>query len=200
MRRLATEVSHALSNREAHVWYVRDLTVAAEPPAWPRGVSLVSARARHLHLLDELDTINVAEAQRRLAAGMCWWLVLDGSRPLFSCWIFYGSAPVLAAPKGRLLLPDDTVVLEDSVTTAAARGRGIAPTAWEAIAAQVHCEGPVRMVTKVAVDNTPSRRAVVKAGFVEFALVRYVRMGTWTRRNVLPLSPTSIWLVDLLGA
>ena len=41
---------------------------------------------------------------------------------------------MLAAPGGRLRLPADTVVLEDSVTSAAARGRGIAPRAWNALA------------------------------------------------------------------
>ncbi len=198
-QRLTEEVGHALGNREAHVWYVRDLAIPQEAQVWPPGVSLVAGGEEHLHLLEMLDTVNTQEAQRRLAEGTHWWLVLEGVRPLFSCWIFHGSAPVLAAPKGQLVLPEDTVVLEDSVTTAAARGRGIAPTAWNAIASRLHVEGSTGMVTKVAVQNWPSRRAVVKAGFAEFALVRHIRIGPWSRNTVLPLNPASTWLLDSLG-
>ena len=87
-----------------------------------------------LPLLDQLPTTSPVEARVRIDAGHDLWIVLEGDRPLFSCWIFRGRTPTIAAPGGQLPLPADTVCLEDSVTVAAARGRGIAPAAWAAIA------------------------------------------------------------------
>jgi RimJ/RimL family protein N-acetyltransferase len=105
------------------------------------------------------------------------WHVVEDEREAFSCWIYRRRTPVLAAAGGWLELPESTVCLEDSVTAPEYRGRGIAPTAWSAIADELSREGVERMVTKVEVVNTPSRKAVEKAGFREVALQRLTRVG-----------------------
>ncbi len=128
--------------------------------------------------------MSPSEARERLRDANDLWLVLEHDRALFSCWIFRDGTPVIAAPGGQLPLPAGTVCLEDSVAAAAARGRGIAPAAWSAIADTLAEEGQEHMITKVAVDNAPSRRAVEKAGFDAVALMHFRRIGPRSRTRV----------------
>ncbi len=103
--------------------------------------------------------------------------MVEGQTAAFSCWVFHGRAPVLAARGGWLALPPGVVCLEDSVTNPDYRGRGIAPAAWGGIAATLHARGLTSLITKVAVDNAPSRKACLKAGFVEVGTMRLTRVG-----------------------
>ena len=54
------------------------------------------------------------------------------------------------------------------------------------------------MITKVGIDNAPSRRAVTKAGFVEFAVMRHRRIAQRRRVEVSPR--TGALGIDLTGA
>lgn len=162
---------------ESHVWYELDLTTPRATRPLEEGLVLRHGYEADLALLEQLDTVWSERARPRLREGNDWWLVLDQGAPLFSCWIFRERTPVLAAPQGELGLPAGCVCLEDSVTSAAARGRGIAPAAWSAIADSLAEEGQRRMITKVTVENAPSRRAVTKAGFVEVAVMHFRRRG-----------------------
>ena len=169
---------------EAHIWYELDPRRAADGYAFDDGLELRRGEPRDADLLDQLETVPPAEVRDRLAAGHELWLVVEGDRPAFSCWIFHDRTPVLAAPDGELSLPEGTVCLEDSVTAAWARGRGVAPAAWTALAR----ENPQRrMITKVAVDNQPSRRAVEKAGFEPAVVMRMRRIGWRSRTWVEPV-------------
>ena len=96
---------------------------------------------------------------------------------------------MLAAPGGWLELPADTVVLEDSATTPRARGRGIAPGAWTAIADSLRDEGLAHMITKVGVENEASRKAVAKSGFREIGVMRMVKRGPRKRTTVSGATP-----------
>jgi GNAT superfamily N-acetyltransferase len=173
---------------ESHVWYELDPAGARPKPPLAQGLTLRRAREPDLPLLDQLDTISPVEARVRIDEGNDLWLVLEGGRPLFSCWIFRGRTPAIAAPGNQLPLRMDTVCLEDCVTAAAARGRGIAPAAWAAIANVLADEGQHHVITKVGVDNAPSRRAVEKAGFEPVALMQFRRRG--------PISRTSVKVLD----
>ena len=97
--------------------------------------------------------------------------------------------PVLAAPGGWLDLPAVTVVLEDSATTPRARGRGIAPGAWTAIADSLRDEGLAHMITKVGVENEASRKAVAKSGFREIGVMRMVKRGPRKQTTVSGATP-----------
>jgi hypothetical protein len=178
---------------ESHIWYSLDLTSLPALPPFPAGLELVRGTEEQLILLDQLDTINSSSGRARLSQGATWWCVLEGARPLFSCWVFSTMVPVAAAPSGWLLLPTGSVVLEDSVAAPAARGRGIAPVAWRHVAASATGWAAV-MYTKVAVTNEPSRKAVVKAGFREIAEQRYVRIGPVRRRWLRRASDDAAWL------
>jgi RimJ/RimL family protein N-acetyltransferase len=159
-RRAATKAAGLAYLHQEHVWY--ELPLGLERPR-----RLLPPELR-------LETTPEADAAER-------WHGRAGDREAFSCLIYRGQTPVLAAPGGRMPLPDRTVSLEDSVTDPAFRGRGVAPAAWTAIADALEAEGVERMVTKVAIENASSRRAVEKAGFAEVALQRVTRIGPLKR-------------------
>lgn len=162
---------------ETHVWY--ELPLGRDRPrvALPPGLALVRGDAGDLPLLDELPTVGEAEARRRLEAGADLWLVLEERQPAFACWIFHGSMPVLAAPNGQLALPPEIVCLEDSVTSASYRGRGVAPAAWSQIADKLGQNAVRSIITKIEESNIASRRAIVKSGFREITTMHFRRVG-----------------------
>jgi L-amino acid N-acyltransferase YncA len=173
---------------EEHVWY--ELDVAGERPRreLPPEVRLVKAGDDRLDGAVEMGQ-HLDEIRRRRAAGNDLWLAEDDGGPLFRCWIYRDRAPVLAAPGGWLAIPDAAVVLEDSATTPRARGRGIAPGAWTAIADSLRDEGLAHMLTKVGVHNEPSRKAVVKSGFREIGVMRLVKHGPHKRTTLDRATP-----------
>jgi hypothetical protein len=161
---------------EAHVWYQLDVSEERPRRELPEEVHLRRAGENDLSGAVEMGQ-RLDEVRARLAAGNDLWLAADDGGPLFRCWIYRGRAPVLAAPGGWLDLPRGTVCLEDSATSPRARGRGVAPGAWTGIADSLRDEGVVHMITKVGVENAPSRKAVTKAGFREVGVMRLVKRG-----------------------
>ncbi|MGH2908575.1 MAG: GNAT family N-acetyltransferase [Solirubrobacteraceae bacterium] len=162
---------------EYHVWYALDLTAERPRRELDAGLTLRRGDESDVSLLTELPTISPEQARTRLARGNALWLVLEGADPRFACWIFRDQTPVIAAPGGEMRLAAGTACLEDSVTAAAARGRGVAPAAWTSIADGLGAEGLRELITKIEVANLPSRRAVEKIGFRPVALMRFVRIG-----------------------
>lgn len=173
---------------EEHVWYELDVDGERPRRELPDEVRLLKAGDDRLGGAVEMGQ-RIDEVRARRAAGNDLWLAEDDGGPLFRCWIYRERAPVLAAPGGWLELPADTVVLEDSATTPRARGRGIAPGAWTAIADSLRDEGLVHMITKVGVENEASRKAVAKAGFREIGVMRMVKAGPRKRTTVDGATP-----------
>jgi L-amino acid N-acyltransferase YncA len=173
---------------EEHVWYQLDLAGERPRRELPEDVTLHRAADDRLAGAVEMGQ-RLEEIRARRAAGNDLWLAEDDGGPLFRCWIYRRRAPVLAAPGGWLEIPAETVVLEDSATTARARGRGIAPGAWTAIADSLRDEGLTNMITKVGVENEASRRAVAKAGFREIGVMRLVKAGPRKRTTVARAAP-----------
>ena len=169
---------------EHHVWFALDVAAPRPRLELEAGLTLRRGGESDLDLLAQLPTISTDDARRRLAGRNALWLVLDGEQPLFACWIFRDETPVIAAPGGEMTLGDDTLCLEDSVTAAAARGRGVAPGAWTSIADGLAREGVRELITKVEVQNIASRRAVEKVGFRPVALMHFLRIGPWERTRV----------------
>jgi hypothetical protein len=201
--RLGDYVRPYLVLDESHVWYCQDLTGPLPLPQVPPGLRVRQGDLADLDLLQRLPTIGTQEAGRRLAAGGSLWLVLDGDEPLFACWLFRGSAPAVAAAGGAFKLPSDIVMLEDSVTAEAARGRGIGPLAWSTLALTEQAAGSKMIITKIAVDNVPSRKAVIKVGFRPLAIVRFHRVGgRGGRTELFPIedSDGAAWLAEALSA
>jgi ribosomal protein S18 acetylase RimI-like enzyme len=180
---------------EEHVWYSLELAPGRPRRTLPDGLRLTreGANVKPPPLAGE-------EARERLAIGAEVWVVRDGDQVAFACWIFRTRAPVLAAPTRWLEIPAGAVVLEDSVTSPLFRGRGIAPAAWSGIADSLTVEGLERVLTKVEVENTSSRRAVEKASFAEVAIMRLTRVGFRKRVEIEAFEPIGLSLAERLGA
>jgi ribosomal protein S18 acetylase RimI-like enzyme len=188
-RLLRRRVKDRVHLSESHVWY--GLELGAPRPRWQLDEGLVLRRAGE-HDLDAVSALPDAGSQLALAAaleeGHHLWLVEEGGTAAFCCWTHWDRAPVAAAPDGWLDLPAGTVCVEDSVTSPAYRGRGVAPAAWCGIADDLADAGQKALITKVEVDNRSSRRAVEKAGFAEVAIMARNRRFTRTRVDVRSVS------------
>lgn len=174
---------------EHHVWYALDVAAQRSRRELEERLTLRRGGESDLDLLARLPTVSTDQARLRLARRNALWLVLDGEQLLFACWIFHGETPVVAAHGREMRLGDDTVCLEDSVTAAAARGRGVAPGAWTSIADGLARDGVRQLITKVEGQNIASRKAVEKVGFQPVALMHFLRIGPWeqTRVDVIEL-------------
>jgi RimJ/RimL family protein N-acetyltransferase len=124
-----------------------------------------------------VSSVNPDAARARIAAGHDLWIVTEGDRIAFACWIFRGHAPVFGARDGGADMPADAVLLEDSLASPDFRGRGVAQATWSGVADALAAEGIRDVFTKVDVLNAPSCRAVEKTGFVEVARMRVSGRG-----------------------
>jgi hypothetical protein len=167
--------------RESHVWYRLDLPQDLQPLGLPPGLEVIRAGEADLHLLDQLPTIGPRTARRRLADGAELWIARQGGRAAFACWIFRRKTPAVAARCGWLDLPSGTVALEDSVTAAPFRARGVAPAAWAAVAETLALAGVDAIVTKVEETDLRCRRAIEKVGFRAVASMQLSRIGGHAR-------------------
>jgi L-amino acid N-acyltransferase YncA len=186
-------ISRTLYLQERHIWYALDLTAARPRPELPGGFTLHQASDADRPLLEQLPTIGGLEAAQRSRDGADLWLVQQGVQPAFACWIFRKRAPVLAARGGWLTLPTATASLEDSITAPLYRGRGLAAAAWSAIADDLAQSGMTTLITKVAEDNTASRRAVEKVGFAPAALMSLTRLAMHAHVDVYPYRDNALF-------
>lgn len=200
LRHVRSLLSRWIHLRESHVWYRLDIASRRRGLQLPEGVQTSRATAAEVERVAELGQ-DIQAARQYHAAGNDLWLTLEGEVLLFACWIFAGQTPVLAAPGGWLQLPPRTVCLEDSLTSPRARGRGIAPASWSTIAEELAADGVNSMLTKVATDNQPSRRAVEKAGFETVGVMRLLRLAGHKRTilEVVDRAPAQA-LAEGLGA
>lgn len=188
------------------LFYELDLTAADRPRrAFDGDLALRRGTAADVPMLDQLPrdpevtTMTAELAAERMAAGAIFWLVVEGDRVAFACWNFRGSGPLTGAQGPHAALPDDVVLLEDSISSPDFRGRGVAPSAWSAIADAQAAEGRRTMITKVIPANAAVRRALEKAGFRAVALMR--RSGPAYRMRIAVTDPegrqTQHWLAQL---
>lgn len=184
---------------ETHVWYELPLEVERPRRDLSPELTLIKAGPEHVHLLGQMPTVSEAAARERMDGGADLWIVLDGDRAVFACWIFHKSMPMLAAPDGILPLPPQTVCLENSVTAADYRGRSIAPAAWFGIADTLERAGVHSIITKIEESNIPSRKAVSKVGFEEIATMHFRLLGPSRKTTVTSgTGATASWLAEQL--
>jgi GNAT superfamily N-acetyltransferase len=186
VRALAHRLRKLAYVSEEHVWYQCDLDETRPRRDLPQEVRLVRAELSQVGNVARLGQ-DPEEARRRIEEGNDAWLVVDGDEPLFACYSFRHSAPVLAASHGKLTLPPGAACIEDSVAAPAARGRGIGPGAWTLIGDELSRDGFTALVTKIETANTPSRRAAEKVGFRPVAVMHHQRTGVRRRTAVRPL-------------
>jgi len=179
-----TRIRMQFSLDETHVWYELKLNEPRPRPALPPGMRLVRGGFEELPVLRQLPNISDVTARRRLAAGDGLWLVLDGEKLAFACWVFHDAAETPAAPGGRITLPRGIVFVEDSITSPAYRGKAIAPAAWASIGDSLAEAGNTSLITKVEGTNQAVIQAMKKSGILEIATVHYTRNGPFRRTFV----------------
>jgi hypothetical protein len=185
---------------ETHVWYKLSLRTDRAHVGRLPGLSLIQASVRDLPLLEQLPSIDPYEARQRMEAGHDLWLVLKGQQPVFACWVFHGSVPVIAARQGHIALPPEIVVFEDSVSSLAYRGRGISLAVWPKIADRLEQTAATTIITKVEEENVTPPRAFLKSGFHEVATVHFRRRGPCRSLTVQAGdSATASWLSEQLA-
>lgn len=161
---------------EVHVWYRLPLAPTPVAAQLPPSVELRQGGLSDLEEYAALGQATESAARERMDRGAELWLALDErGRAAFACWLFTNATPVSAAPGGWMRLPPRVVCLEDSITSPAHRGRGIAPRVWSHLANRMARQGYADLITKVERENAASRRAVIKAGFRGFAAMRFQR-------------------------
>jgi hypothetical protein len=171
--------------REEHTWWQQDLE---DRPSFELGEGLrfVRATTAEAGAVAALGQ-DPQMALDRLAEGNDLWIVFDGDQPLFACYTFRQSAPVMAASGGELDLPDGAACLEDSLASPAARGRGIAPATWTLVGDTLREEGFKALVTKIETSNKSSNRAVEKVGFRPIAVMEHERVVMRRHTAVKPI-------------
>lgn len=180
-------LSTALYRHERHVWYSATTSDVKAIRPLPKGLNLLRAGREHLDLLSQSNLYGWSAAETFLAEGGDLWIVREGERPVFCCWIFRERIPTVAVRGGWKGLPSNTVCLEEAVTDPGYRGRGIAPAAWSLIAQTLNEEGVRKIVTKVEEANKSMRRALLKTGLHQVAMVDYLKMGGLSRVRVVPV-------------
>lgn len=176
-------ITRTLYMRETHLWYELDITQqGGEEPELE--FQVVEATVDMLPAVQEIQPASDERLRRRLAAGIRLWTAVVDGHVAFVCWTFAEKTPVQVARGRWLILPDGVACLEDSITAPQFRGRGIAPAVWRVLSTRLPGDGVRSIITKVAVENVSSCRAVAKAGFEEVAVMSAVRIGPRLRVNV----------------
>jgi ribosomal protein S18 acetylase RimI-like enzyme len=167
--------------KESYVWLQLALNGERERRALPEGVTLRRGTPADRSAIEQTDGPEPWRVEENLREGDLW-IAEEPGAPVFSCWIFRRRTPMF----GWTALPEGVVCLEHSATSAAARGRGVAPAAWSEIADGLQADGVRAMITKVRVENEPSLRAVGKAGFRETCRMHHIRTGPFERVRFEP--------------
>lgn len=185
LKHVARRVRDRLYWHETFIWYELPLGApGVGDRKLPEGLELVRATEQDLALAGQTGK-QPGQVVEMLSAGHDLWLVREGDRAAFSCWIYRSSAPQIDAHGGWFDLPRGIVCLEDSVTNSDFRGKGVAPAAWSQLALMLAEEG-LAMVTRVRDDNAPSRKACLKAGFEEIGAMDFQRVLRRRRQRMEP--------------
>lgn len=189
LKRVAVRALARLYVRESHVWIALRLAEERPRPSLADGYLMLRGGVADVPALHGLG-VDVQQAAQRLADGTELWVIRHGRDVVYCGWVFHSSAPTIAGPHGRVRLPAGSVNPEDMVTSPAHQGRGLASAAYSVIFDDLQRTGRAdRVLGKVPLSNIANRRAVQKAGWLEFAVVRFTRLGPWKRTMVRALSP-----------
>lgn len=179
---------------ERMVWLALDLSVTDRPRrALEETLTLRRGSVDDIWLLDQMPgdravaRMTPSIVKQRLDDGAELWLTVEQDRLAFRCWIFRGWAPAPGAPHRRMALPDDVVLLEDSIASPDFRGRGVAPGTWSALGDVFGAEDGIgTIITKVAEDNVVTQRSLEKVGFRRAAAMQ-MSGPVWRMRRTVTL-------------
>jgi GNAT superfamily N-acetyltransferase len=184
-RTVARKVRGAVHLDTDHRWYELDLTGERDRLELPAGVRVRPGTEADLEFAASMSSqVGETTVRRRHASGEQLWIAERDGEPVGFFWVFATTTPSVAAPGAALPLPDGTVAIDDTFTSPAHRGRGVAPASWAVAAEALAREGRRSIVMSIEAGNAASRRAAEKAGFREVAAVRLKRRLRRTRVSV----------------
>jgi ribosomal protein S18 acetylase RimI-like enzyme len=137
-----------------------------------RGTAADAADVAQLPVSRYGPVLTHSDVIKRLKSGAELWIVTDGDRVAFACWVLHRKVPFYNT---AATLPPATVQLEDSVLSPDFRGRPIPPGAWSGIADDLEARGFAVMMTKIDTANTEALWAFRRAGFREVADMKVER-------------------------
>ncbi len=146
-----------------------------------RGTAEDAVRVAELPPMPHVAALTADDVVERLDRGAELWLVAHRDRVAFACWTFHGEARVHGVRRG-VLMPPDTVLLEDSILSPDFSGRSIPASAWAGVADRLEARGLATMMTKVDATNPAALWAFKRAGFREVA--RMSVEHRWRRNRV----------------
>ncbi len=119
------------------------------------------------------NALKADVVHRRFERGeICFAAVYEGKIVSY-CWMAQGKIGIEEIDLAVATLPDE-VYLYDAYTLDEWRGKGLYPAVLNEMLLYAGQTGFSRALIFVAVNNTASRRGVLKAGFVEFQVVTYL--------------------------
>ena len=122
----------------------------------------------------EIGTDSPSTFLRRLSAWTHCFVVDDGSTLLHASWVTTARAWT-SEIRGYISPPVGDAYVYESFTRSETRGRGIYPFALSGICAVMGQQRVARVWVGVESDNTPSLKAITKAGFQEAFEVSFHR-------------------------
>jgi hypothetical protein len=149
-----------------------------------RGTAEDAVRVAQLPRMPHVTALMADEVAERVNSGAELWLVADGDRVAFSCWIFHREMWFYGARKSGVLMPRDTVFLDDSILSPDFRGRSIPISAWSGVADALEARSFGVIMVKVDVTNTGALWAFKRVGFREVARMNVEHRGPWHRIRI----------------
>jgi hypothetical protein len=131
----------------------------------------------------DIGTDSAKSFLARLAPDVRCYVVEGEGRFLHSSWVTTTGAWTREI-RAYLTPPDGDAYVYESFTRADARGRGIYPFALAGILTALSADGVQHVWVGVEANNTPSRKAIAKAGFAEaFTIGFRRRLGRLTLKE-----------------
>lgn len=138
----------------------------------------------------EIGTDSAATFASRLSEDVMCFVVEDHGRLLHASWVTT-SAAWTREIRGYLSPPPGDAYVYESFTRADARGRGIYPLALAGIVSHFGRSGIRRVWVGVEESNSPSIRAIEKAGFVRSFELVYARSKGRFRMDVTSMDDST---------
>lgn len=175
---------HLLTRIVRPVWESATVDILAIHPPGPN----LSARAPIV--ISEMTPVLAQEAgllgpdwkRRREQGHVCYAAWLNGVYVHHS-WVAWNDA-FLAEAHGWLRFAPGEAYIYDCFTSGSCRGLGIFPAVLSEIGRTLASSGIDRIWIAVERENTSSRRAIERAGFLLCCTLSYSRKGPWVKKVV----------------
>jgi hypothetical protein len=128
---------------------------------------------------------NIAGTVDRMRKGDRLWIALKDDEVFSYCWASHRNTWIDEVNRG-IQVPENEVYFYDAFTRESHRGKRFFPSILVSMLAHYRGKHVERAVIGVLLENVPSRRAVMRAGFRRVAYVKWIRVlrfSSWKIEN-----------------